>query len=81
MVITRAGRQRVKEWASFFFIIFFVLQICTASSMSDAAQVYINEAGVAWLRMWDLIFPFVFLKLYICIPFFLFALLLSLISS
>ena len=31
--------------------------------MSDAAQGYINEAGIAWLRMWDLIFPFVILKL------------------
>ena len=57
-----------------FVTFFFVLQICTASSKSDAAQCYINIAGVAWLRMWDFIFPFVILK-YKFVFFFFFALL------
>ena len=58
--ITCAGRQLVEEWASFFFG---VSQIYTASSKRDAAQGYIYKAEVAWLCMWDLIFPFVILKL------------------
>ena len=38
-------------------------QICTASSKRDAPHGYVNNAGVAQLYMWDLILPFVILKL------------------
>ena len=56
-------RNGLRFFKFILFQVFFVSQICTASSKSDVAQGYINKAGVAWLRMCDLIFPFVILKL------------------
>ena len=48
----------------FYFLLFLVFVSHVASFQQiDAVQGYIYKAGVAWLRMWDLIFPFVILEL------------------
>ena len=40
-------------------LVIFNIFVASSFQQIDAVQVYIKEVGVAWLRMWDLIFPFV----------------------